>query len=60
MALVLSRRAGERIIIGDHIVLEVVEIHPYAIRIGITAPHQVRILREELYEKEKIAKEKEQ
>lgn len=46
--LVLSRKVGEKIVIGDTIVLEVLEIRGTKIRLGITAPKDVNILRGEL------------
>ena len=46
--LVLTRKAGERIVIADNIVVEVLEIQGNRVRIGIQAPHGVTILREEL------------
>jgi carbon storage regulator len=46
--LVLSRKAGQRIIIDDSIVVEIVEIQGGRVRIGIEAPQGVPILREEL------------
>jgi carbon storage regulator len=47
--LVLSRRSGESITIGEDIVVTVVAIGMNQVRIGITAPSQVRVLREEIY-----------
>ena len=49
--LVLTRKVGEGIIIGDDIRLTVVETKGGAIRIGIEAPADKKIYREELYEK---------
>lgn len=46
--LVLSRKQGERILIGNDIVLTVVKIDRNYIRIGIEAPESVGVLREEL------------
>jgi carbon storage regulator len=46
--LVLSRKAGERIVIADNIILEVLEVQGGRIRLGIQAPQGVTILREEL------------
>jgi carbon storage regulator len=46
--LVLTRKVGERIIIADSIVLEVVEIQGNRVRLGLQAPPNVSILREEL------------
>lgn len=49
--LVLSRKTRERIIIGDGpdaITITVVRIGPNAVRLGIDAPRDVKIAREEL------------
>jgi carbon storage regulator len=46
--LVLSRKAGERILIGDKIAVTVVRIAPGIVRIGVDAPDGLPILREEL------------
>jgi carbon storage regulator len=47
--LVLSRKIGERIRIGDHVTLTVVRIHGDKVRLGIEAPPDVTIHREEVY-----------
>lgn len=46
--LVLSRRLHEKIYIGDSIIIEVVDIDRSKIRIGIQAPKETPIMREEL------------
>lgn len=46
--LVLTRRAGESLLIGDGIELTVVEIQGDKIKIGINAPKSVSIVRKEL------------
>ncbi len=46
--LVLSRKIGERIIIGREITLTVIEIHGSRVRLGIGAPNDVPIRRFEL------------
>lgn len=48
--LVLSRKPGEKILIGDNIVLTVVRIGPNTVRLGIDAPRDMRVVREELVE----------
>lgn len=45
----VSRRAGERVIVGDEIVIEILEIHGSTVRLGINAPRDVPIYREELW-----------
>jgi carbon storage regulator len=46
--LVLSREVGERILIGDNVVVTIVRIGPVAVRVGIEAPAEINIVREEL------------
>lgn len=46
--LVLTRRAGQRIVIDDNIVVSVVSLKNGQVRLGIEAPPQVHIVREEL------------
>ena len=43
-----DRSIGERIVIDDHIVVEVVEIEDAKVRVGIKAPQSVHIVRLEL------------
>ena len=46
--LVLSRKSGERILIGDDITVTIVRIGPNTVRLGIDAPREMNIIREEL------------
>jgi carbon storage regulator len=46
--LVLSRKVGEKIFIGDKIGVTVVRIAPGVVRIGIEAPPEMPVVREEL------------
>jgi len=48
--LVLGRKVGERILIGEHIEVVVVEVKGETVRLGIDAPDGVLIYRQELYE----------
>jgi carbon storage regulator len=50
--LVLSRKYNESIFIGENIKITVVEILPHKVKIGIEAPGDVHILREELLTEE--------
>lgn len=50
--LCLGRRVGETIMIGDDIEIKVLEIDYNRIRLGITAPEHVPIVRAELLEAE--------
>lgn len=58
--LVLSRKRGERIMVGDDIVITVVHAGD-TVRLGIEAPRDVKVIREELVgqpprEKQSVAK----
>ena len=55
MMLVLSRKAGERILIGENISVTVVKLTSGGVRLGIEAPAEMPIIREEL----KVAMEQE-
>ena len=55
--LVLSRQRDESIIIGDNIVLTVVDIRGDKVRLGIDAPKEIPVHRQEVYDA--IQKEKE-
>jgi len=46
--LVLSRKQNERIRVGDSVVVTVVRVSGDKVRIGIEAPPDVRVLRDEL------------
>lgn len=46
--LVLSRRVGESIVIGDGIVVTVLEIRGDVVRVGVDAPREVKVHRQEL------------
>lgn len=48
--LVLSRKLGQKIVIGENIVLTVVKIDGFQIRLGIEAPREVSVMRSELVE----------
>ncbi len=47
--LVLTRNVGESVVIGDEIIVKVIEVRGDVVRIGVEAPTSVRIYREELY-----------
>lgn len=50
--LVLSRKAGERILIGDDVRVTIVRIGPNTVRLGIDAPGHLNIVREELCDRD--------
>ena len=47
--LVLTRKIGETIAIDDHIKITVVQIKGKQVRLGIEAPKETRVYREEIY-----------
>jgi carbon storage regulator len=46
--LVISRRPHESLLIGDDIEVELLEISPSQVKLGIRAPRQVPVLRKEI------------
>ena len=48
--LVLTRKLGEGLVLGSDISLKILEIHKNQIKLGIEAPSDVRIYRNEIYE----------
>lgn len=48
--LVLARRIGQQLLMGDDILAEVLEISGEQVRLGIAAPKDVKVLRDELLE----------
>jgi carbon storage regulator len=47
--LVLTRKVGERIVIAEHIHVAVVAIYGNKVRLGIEAPKEITVEREEVY-----------
>ena len=58
VVLILTRRVGEKLVIGENVTVTVLGVKGNQVRIGIDAPRDVTVHREEVYErilKEKIA-----
>ena len=55
--LILTRRVGEKLIIGEDVTVTILSLKGNQIRIGIDAPRSVKVHREEVYER--IRKERE-
>ncbi len=45
----ITRREGERIVVGDNVIVEIMEIRGQTVRIGIDAPRSVPVYREEIW-----------
>ena len=56
--LILTRRVGESVIIGDNITLTVLGVRGHQVRLGVDAPKDVSVHREEIYQR--IQKEKQE
>ena len=55
--LVLARKQGEAIHIGDNIVIKISEASNNRVKLCIDAPHEIRIVRGEVAERAKVAAE---
>ncbi len=47
--LILTRRAGERVVIGEEVLVTVMEVSGQTVRLGIEAPRGLPIYREEIW-----------
>ena len=45
----LTRRLGERVVIGEEVVVTVIEISGQSVRLGIAAPQSLPVYREEIW-----------
>ncbi len=49
--LILTRRVGETIVIGDDVTVTVLGVKGNQVRLGVNAPHDLPVHREEIYER---------
>ncbi|EMN2109133.1 carbon storage regulator CsrA [Pseudomonas aeruginosa] len=56
--LILTRRVGETLMVGDDVTVTVLGVKGNQVRIGVNAPKEVALHREEIYQR--IQKEKDQ
>jgi carbon storage regulator len=48
--LILSRKINEKVMIGDEITVSIIEIRGDQVRLGIDAPHSVKVFRQEVFD----------
>ena len=57
--LILTRRVGETLMIGDEVTVTVLGVKGSQVRIGVNAPREVAVHREEIYERIKAEERQE-
>ena len=54
--LILTRRPGESVMVGDDVTVTVLSVKGTLVRLGVTAPREVPVHREEIYQRIKLEK----
>lgn len=49
--LILTRKIGETLIIGDNVIVTMLDVKGNQVRIGVNAPKEISVHREEIYQK---------
>ena len=58
--LILTRKVGESLLIGDDISLTILNVRGNQVKIGVKAPKEISVHREEIYQRIKQAEDKQQ
>lgn len=57
--LILTRRVGEKLIIGDDVIVTILSLKGNQIRVGIEAPREIKVHRQEVFDRIKKEQERE-
>ena len=58
--LILTRKVGESLLIGDDVSITILYVRGNQVKIGVKAPKEISVHREEIYQRIKQAEDKEQ